>query len=962
MLRFNQNQRRRLGNTARAVALLGLCTAGCASAGPIHDGPLQSTAPATPAFVDPETLNPAIPSPESIIGYPVGTTAVRYDPLTRYLHTLADASPLVTITPYAQSHEGRTLYYLTITSRENHAKIDQIRRDNAKLADPRTLAADDDAQSIIKHLPGIAWLAYGIHGDELSSTDAAMQLAYQLAAGTDPATTALREQLVIHIDPTMNPDGRERYLTQLQQLTGRVVNTDNQSMQHSGLWSAGRGNHYLFDLNRDWLMQVHPETRGRAAAILSWNPHLLVDSHEMGGLDTYLFDPPREPISVYLSKKVLDWRRRFSADQAAAFDRHGWSYYTREWYEEWYPGYTNGWASLLGAVGVLYEQARVNGAAITQATGQSLTYREAVYHHLTSSLANLESLRAHRADIIAAFHADRVWAVSDEGPHTETLLVSPTPDAPAMARLVDLLRRQGIESSQATEAFQTRGVADQWGNRQESRQFPAGTLIVRSNQPHRRLLHAILAFDPHTSDTFLNEERKDLENHRSTRVYDITAWNLTMAFGLEAFWANHANVVASTPSTDAPSIDASNSVAPEPAYGWIIDGATDDIYAAIIRLFDDKLQLRVATKPFTIGGHDYPPGSILLRRHENPSTAATALTEIQAAFDLRIRSVDTALAEQGPDLGGQRFRLLRQPRVAIASQWPIATTSFGSVWYLLDYRLGLRCSPLNIQNLATMDLRKYNVLILPPSWSENRVEAVLGERGVDKIRTWVRAGGTLIAIGNSASFFANKKRDMSSVRRRRDVLKELPVYAEALKREQHARNVNVDPDQVWGRSATESESAKSQANADGGDDDKNDKKTQDAKSLERSDQWQRLFSPRGAIVAAALNPEHWLCFGAGEKLPVLISGTVAYLSKPPAATPVRLLDVDHLRLSGLLWPEARQRLANSAYATVESVGNGQLVLFAAEPFFRGFFEGTGRLLLNAVVLGPGLGASAPLPW
>jgi len=792
-----------------------------------------------------------------------------------------------------------------------------------------------------------------------------MQLAYQLAAGRDPATKALREQLVIHIDPSMNPDGRERYLTQLQQLTGRVLNTDNQSMQHSGLWSAGRGNHYLFDLNRDWLMQVHPETRGRAAAILSWNPHLLVDSHEMESLDTYLFDPPREPISVYLSRKVLDWRRRFSADQAAAFDRHGWSYYTREWYEEWYPGYTNGWASLLGAVGVLYEQARVNGAAVTQATGQSLTYREAVYHHLTSSLANLETLRAHRVEIITGFHADRSWAVSNQGPHTETLLVSPTADAPTFARFVDLLHRQGIESSRASAAFQAEGVADQWGNKQESRQFPAGTLIVRSNQPHRRLLHAILAFDPHTTDKFLNEERNDLENHRDTRVYDITAWNLTMAYGLEAFWADRAVDVTSTPLGSGPSTNATGDIEAKPAYGWIIDGSTADVYAAIVRLLDDHLQLRVATKPFTIGGHDYPPGSVLVRRLENPDEAVDALNNVRATFDLRVRPVDTALAERGPDLGGQRFRLLQQPRVAIASQWPIATTSFGAAWYLLDHRLGLRCSPLNIQNLAAMDLRKYNVLILPPSFSESRLEAVLGDRGVDKIGTWVRAGGTLIAIGNSASFFANKKRDLSSVRRRRDVLKELGVYAEALKREQHARAVNVDPAEVWGGTADESGSTKSQASDGSGDDDKpdhHDKKTQDVESLKRSDQWQRIFSPRGAIVAAALDPEHWLCFGAGKKMPVLVSGTVAYLSKPPAATPVRLLDERHLRLSGLLWPEARQRLANSAYATVESVGNGQIVLFAAEPFFRGFFEGTGRLLQNAVILGPGMGASAPLPW
>jgi len=222
-------------------------------------------------------LDPRVPTPESVIGHVVGNGAVRYDQMVRYLQALADASPYVTLTPYAESHEGRTLYFLTITSETNHARLAEIKADNAKLADPRKLAGDQEAERIVASLPGVAWLAYAIHGDELSSTDAAVQVAYQLAAGTDEATRRLRDELVVHIDPLMNPDGRERFLGQLQHLTGKVQNPDYQAIQHWGLWSAGRGNHYLFDLNRDWVPLIHPETRGRAARILEWNPHLVVD-------------------------------------------------------------------------------------------------------------------------------------------------------------------------------------------------------------------------------------------------------------------------------------------------------------------------------------------------------------------------------------------------------------------------------------------------------------------------------------------------------------------------------------------------------------------------------------------------------------------------------------------------------------------------------------------------------------
>ncbi|MCH7631661.1 MAG: hypothetical protein IIB59_00485 [Planctomycetes bacterium] len=305
------------GSCCVFIALLAGCIGAAPSAIAVGDAPDRQ--PQHP-FVDPATLNAAIPTPQSVVGHTMGDGAIRYEPLVRYLHTLADASPLVTLTPYATSHEGRTLYYLTITSVDNHARLDAIKADNAKLADPRTLGPSAAADTIIDSLPGIAWLAYSIHGDELSSTDAAVQLAYQLAAGKDASTKRLREQLVIHIDPLMNPDGRERYLSQLQHLTGKVANTDHQAMQHSGLWSAGRGNHYFFDMNRDWLMLVQPETRGRVHAIGEWNPHLVVDSHEMGSLDTYLFDPPRRPFNVNISEANMKWRRRFSADQAKAFD------------------------------------------------------------------------------------------------------------------------------------------------------------------------------------------------------------------------------------------------------------------------------------------------------------------------------------------------------------------------------------------------------------------------------------------------------------------------------------------------------------------------------------------------------------------------------------------------------------------------------------------------------------------
>jgi hypothetical protein len=392
----------------------------------------------------------------------------------------------------------------------------------------------------------------------------------------------------------------------------------------------------------------------------------------------------------------------------------------------------------------------------------------------------------------------------------------------------------------------------------------------------------------------------------------------------------------------------------------LIDGTDSDIYQAIVRLLDGECRARVACKPFTIKGHDYAPGAVLLRNHENPEDLPARLAEAVTDLALTVLPVDTALSEKGPDLGGNRFRLLAQPRVAIASQWPVSTTSFGSVWHLLDVRTGLRSSPINTQSLGRIDLRKYNVLLLPHAWNTSGFGAVLNEPARKKLKSWVEAGGTLIAMGHTAAFLADAKQGLSSTRRKRDVLDKLAAYEEDLKREDAARAVQVDLEEVWGTSVPPPGDDKATPTKPEDTGKPNGKK--DIEALKRKDAWERIFRPTGAIAAARTNTEHWLCFGVGGRLPVLLFGRYAYMSKHPVATPVRLADEADLRLSGLLWPEARSRWAQTAYATIERVGNGQVILFAFDPFFRGYFEGSGRLLLNAVILGPGLGTSQPAPW
>jgi len=561
-----------------------------------------------------------------------------------------------------------------------------------------------------------------------------------------------------------------------------------------------------------------------------------------------------------------------------------------------------------------------------------------VHHHIVSTLANLETLRANRQVILSDFLADRQWALSEKGPYSGTFLLPPCEDTSRWKRVVELIEHQGIEVEFAQEAFEAENVTDMSGNKLQSKKFPKGTLVAHSRQPHRRMLHALCEFDPHLEDSFLLKERKEIENRRKTLLYDVSSWNLPTAFGLDSYWAKSISNVKLTSEPSEPLRNLSK-LNKKSGYGYLIDFRNSNIYPVLVRLFDSKCHPRVATKPFKIDGRGYEAGTVLLRGHENPDDLLNVLQKIASDFAIDIRRADSALTEDGPDLGGRKFKLLAAPQVAIASQWPVRSTSFGSVWYLLDYQLRLQSSPINVQNLSHIDLRKYNVLVIPDSGDIGRV---LDKKAVEKIKRWIEGGGTLIALGNSAAFAAHKDRGLSSVRLKRDVLDKLEEYQEAMRREKSARDIKIDPNQIWGGTppcgnptiAAEEKAAKAKVEEGETKKPEESKTKADIEKLKRTDEWRRIFSPSGTFLACMVNTEQWLGFGLQEKLPVMFWGSNAFMSKHPVATVARLADKNELRLSGLLWPEAKERIADTAYVTVESVGRGQLILFATDPTYR----------------------------
>ncbi len=894
----------------------------------------------------------SVATPESILGFELGVQPASHAQVLACWRAWAAQSPRVKLETYGHTHEGRELVHAVVTSEKNLKELDAILARIDKLADPRKLAPGEE-ERIRATTPAVAWLGYSIHGDELSGVDGGLALGHHLVAGTSQDVTELLERVVVVIDPMQNPDGRERFLALLLQAAGATPVLDGEALSH-GRWPNGRGNHYLFDMNRDWIAGTAPETRARWKAVQRFHPQLFVDAHEMGRDDSYLFYPQADPINPHLPRKLVEWQSRYAADIAKAFDAHGWSYYTREWADGWGPFYTDSWSSLNGAIGILYEQARYDGQTVELESGEIATYRSAAHHQAEASLANLRTLAAAREEALAHYAEFRRSATFGDGTlERPWFVVRKGPHAARFQRLLAVLAEQGIEYALAPSA-KLRNALDSFGGTSAEHSTDDEVAVISALQPQGALVRAYLEFDTRYPKADLERERRELELKGNSKIYDSTAWNLGHAFGLECWWAQSvegAGVAAATPPDARPAgiVAAAGSA---PVYGWIVEGTDDGSVKFAARALQSGLALSLADEPFESTGRRFARGSLLVRAHENQSDVAAKVESAARAAGVQAFAATSARAPgDGHDLGGQHFELLERPRVAMLSNAPVQNTSFGQLWHALDFDLGLSVSLLDAQDLGGYDLRRYNVLVLPPAGG---ISAVL-EPHLETLRAWVEGGGTLVAVGSSAGALARESLGLSSVRRREDVLAKLPEYLFAAQRERAARSIEVDERLVWDgvpTSAPEDASKAAEPKAAGAalavDPD-----------AEREERWRQRFAPQGVFLRAHVREDHWLTVGAGSHLPVFFDGSLSLWSRSPATTAVRLAPAADLRLSGLLWPEARERLAESAYATVERRGAGQVILFASEPGFRGFHPGTGRLFRNAVVYGPGAGANPP---
>lgn len=917
------------------------------------------------ALIPSSNVNPSVTRPEEVLKFSVGERTATPEQLETLVNQWKDQSDRVLYQEYARSEEGRPLHLLTISSPKNLANIAEYQRQVQQLANPSTLN-EKDAEKIISKLPAVAWLGYSIHGNESSGVDSAIALAYRLLASNDSDTQKLLDNTIILLDPMMNPDGRARFTKILQEKRGAAPNYDNQSLLHTGVWPFGRTNHYYYDMNRDFYFLQAPETRGRVKLINQWYPQLMVDAHEMGALDTYLFAPAREPINKNLPEYKLKYNQTFAQDQANAFDSKGWKYYTGEWFENLFPGYSN-YAEYRGAIHILYEQARTAEDGVALANGTKRTYRDSVEHQLVSSLSNLTTLMKHSKDLYRQFYQDRKMLLSDNSPYAKrTFVILPTENHQRSSRFLALLEQQGIQVQQLTKSIRVNKGINQLGKNVAGKTIPVGSLIIRAKQPEARLLNAIMEFDPVIEDKVLQEEWQRTLRDGSSLMYDNTAWSLPMLYGLDA-WQLDEDISKNLRPVEPHAI-AEKALDPN-AVAWRISGADDASLGVAAKLMANNIKVRALEKAEHVEDQQWQPGSIVVLKADNADNPQLMqqLESVRAQLNVEISAVASGLGNNGnPDLGGSHYALLQTLNIAVVADGNIDMGEFGAIWHMLDKNLGIPHSHLHRHRLAYSDLRRYNVLIVPNG--VGKIEAPLKA----KLQEWMNQGGTLIATGNSAQSFIDA--ELSSVSTLENSLEQAEQFNLSLQREWLSQQGSLpNKASIWAHQVPTQLTQPWKADK--------ENKAWSQEDYQLWYEWSSQFMPSGALLAGRLDSKHWLTYGVSQPLPLLMSSGPLLMSDDSSEAAVRvgtyLADEKaeskrlvwamtpekhslHVRMSGLLWPEAAQLFSNTAYVTREGVGKGQMILFAQPPMQRGATLGTSRLLLNAIVLGPGFGASAPI--
>jgi hypothetical protein len=815
------------------------------------------------------TAQQKLKSPSEFLGYDLGSKFTLHYKVVQYYEYLAANSKNVKLNYYGKTNEGRELLMAFVASDENINQLEEIRKSN--LANAGIMASN----LAMAKQPAVVWLSYNVHGNESVSTEASMKTIYDLLDPTNLKTKEWLKNTVVVIDPCINPDGRDRYVNFYNPVANLIPNAKPYAREHIEPWPGGRANHYLFDLNRDWAWQTQIETQQRLKVYNSWLPQVHVDFHEQGVNNPYYFAPAAEPFH----SSITPWQREFQTvigkNNAKYFDEKGWLYFTKEVFDLLYPSYGDTYPLYNGAIGMTFEQGGggVAGLAIVNEVGDTLTLKDRIAHHYTTGLSTVETTSKFAAKTLDEFK--KFYSDSKNNPTSEykTYVIKAQNKANA-DKLAALLKTNGIEIGYGM-AKSASGF-NYFNGKTEGFNIDKTDIIVNVYQPKSVLAKVLL--EPRTIVADSN-------------TYDITAWALPYAYGLQAYALKESIKPAFENAPPPPPAEVQNITN---TYAWVANWESLNDVKFLTALLDKNIKVRYSEVPFEAAGKKFGAGSLIIAKTSNEAFGdklESMVNNIATETGEELTKLASGFVDKGADFGSGKIRFIKKPNVAVLGGEEVSSLGFGEVWHFFEQQIKYPITVIKPADLNRVAWDEIDVLIAPDGYYQNLDN--------EKIQNWISGGGKLIAIDGAVSRLANKK-------------------GFGLKTKEAAKE--EDKKDIYGNLKTYGDRERS--------------------SL--------VNSIPGAIYKISLDNTHPLAFGYPNFYYSLKQDALTY-SFLEEGWNVGYIKKDNY-VTGFAGVNTKKKVQDATLFGVEDIGRGTVVYLADNPLFRSFWENGKLLFSNAVFL------------
>lgn len=871
-----------------------------------------------------QKFDASIPTPEQYLGYSIGSHYTRHDQIVNYFRELARVSNRVHVQSIGKTYEEREQIVVTFTSPENYSKLEEIRKEHVTLVDPSQPVIDGKQ-------PVVVLLGYSVHGNESSSGETSLLTGYYLAANQDEETQKWLKEAVIFIDPSLNPDGRDRAANWYNAYKSFPAVADPSDKEHQEGWPGGRTNHYFTDLNRDWLSLVQVESRNRVAFFHQWYPNVQIDFHEQGANATYYFEPtPERHESPIIPKFLYDANVILAGYHAKALDEIGSLYFTKENYDNLSPIYGSTYPKFYGSVAATFEEAS-SGGIVKETSNGKLTFPFTIRNHLATSFSTIRG-SVNEKEKLFKVQKDLFKSALEQAKANpaKAFVFGDSKDEGLTQKFLGLLLAHKVKVYEIPDNVSLEGKKFEKGK----------SYIVPSEQPNFLIVHSL----------FEENILKD------SIYYDNTGWSVIHAYGLQYTKVNTASFAKGNEVT-AVNAAKGEVIGGKSSYAYILSYSDYNTSKALYHLLEKNVLVKTAFKPFTAntsqGKKAYTYGALVVPVAGQTIGADSLYNLLQqtASFaNVKINSTTTGFNAEGIDLGSSNIKAVREPKVALAFGQGVNSAEAGQVWFLLNQQLSLPVVKLDVASFQRAELEKYNTIVLPggsyASWDKPTV---------DKIKDWVSNGGTLITLQGASAWAVNQ-----------GIAKERLSETETApgRGGNNAPAVVPAPNAVpaiqaavreRGQTAPAFQTAQADANV-------NDVAKSEGAGSRRGAKNERLDYIRqqdvegskrinGAIFEADIDITHPLAFGISDrKFYINKNGSTLLLpSANKYATVAQYIDKPFI--NGYASKANIAKVANSAAIILSGSGGGNVVLFADDPTYRGYWLGTNRVFLNAVFFG-----------